>query len=69
MPTMIIALMMTINIRTTEVTVTEVNPITTEVTVVENDGNEWVFYGDNFTEGEIIQVHFRNDHVIGVVEK
>ena len=66
---MIIALMMTINIRTTEVTVTEVNPITTEVTVVENDGNEWVFYGDNFTEGEIIQVHFRNDHVIGVVEK
>ena len=35
MPTMIIALMMTINIRTTEVTVTEVNPITTEVTVVE----------------------------------
>ena len=69
MPTMIIALMMTINIRTTEVTVTEVNPITTEVTVIENDGNEWVFYGDNFTEGEIIQVHFRNDHVIGVVEK
>jgi hypothetical protein len=69
MPTMIIALMMTINIRTTELTVTEVNPITTEVTVVENDGNEWVFYGDNFTEGEIIQVHFRNDHVIGVVEK
>ena len=69
MPTMIIALMMTINIRTTEVTVTEVNPITTEVTVVENDGNEWIFYGDNFTEGEIIQVHFRNDHVIGVVEK
>lgn len=66
MPTMIIAIMLMTNYRTVKVEVTEVT--TNEVVVVEENGNEWSFFGDGFTEGQEIEVHFKNDHIIGVVE-
>ena len=69
MPTVIIALMMITNYRTTTVKVEEVNKVTNEIIVIEEDGNEWSFFGDGFTEGEEIQVHFKNDHIIGAVEE
>lgn len=65
---MIIALMLTVNFKTTEVTVTEVT--NNEIVVVEdNNGQEWEFYGEDFYEGEKVKVHFKNDHIIGVEEK
>ena len=68
MPTMIIALMMTVSFNTTQVTVTEVNTRTQEVVVMDESGNEFAFYGDGYEEKEVIEVHFKNNHIIGVVE-
>lgn len=45
-------------------TVTEVYPETEAVICITEDGNEWEFYGDEFSVGDHIVVEIVNDRVI-----
>ena len=56
-------------VRTETMKVTYTNVMTAEVFVVDSDGEEWAFYGDNFRVGDEIKVVMYNgNEIVGVVE-
>ena len=63
----IIASLMSIQIEPMEVTYT--NVLTAEVYVVDTNGNEWAFYGDNYHIGSEIKCIMNGNEIIGVVEE
>ena len=64
----ILSMIMSANITVTNVTVTQTNIMTNEVIVIDNDGEEWSFYGDDYKINENITVVFDEDEIIDVVE-